>query len=240
MSCDARWAITSRFHHPGSALGCSQVCGIGVLDGPAEPLSLRMRDAEQRGAVQAHGAESYSTGHARSAHLPIRAAGRRPADGRDRAIHRVRAPARRRTQDPAVPRRDEDGRRCREGDRVRRGADREVAGLHGGRAAGDRVHVGGEPRGPLEAAPGSRARPRRAGRPPRRRAPPPASPSAARRPSVTPRPSAPSSTPHCLRSRRSGPLRGHPTPCSRSRRRTSSGRPERRPRISSRDDGDRG
>src|SRR5687767_15985453 len=40
---------------------------VRELHGPAEPLALRLCDPEQRGAVQAHGAESYSTGRARSA-----------------------------------------------------------------------------------------------------------------------------------------------------------------------------
>ena len=31
LSCDARWATTSRFHQPGSALGCSHVWGSAYL-----------------------------------------------------------------------------------------------------------------------------------------------------------------------------------------------------------------
>jgi prolyl-tRNA editing enzyme YbaK/EbsC (Cys-tRNA(Pro) deacylase) len=80
--------------------------GIGVLDGPAEPLALGVRDPEQRGAVQAHGAESYSTGRA---HLGprYRHAGSFPLMG---AIDRFTEAARRMGVEPRI-RRFPDGTR---------------------------------------------------------------------------------------------------------------------------------
>ena len=69
----------------GERAGLFPGLGLGELDGPAEPLSLRVRDPQQRGAVQAHGAESYSTKHARPAISGSRA-GRDRLNGRDRSV----------------------------------------------------------------------------------------------------------------------------------------------------------
>ncbi len=208
---------------------------IGVLDGPAEPLALGLRDAEQRGAVQAHGAESYSTGHA-----PSRGrSGCSGSAGVMDAIERFTESARRLGVEPRI-RRFPEGTKTAEAAALAIGCDvaqivKSLVFMADGRP------VIAFTSGANRVDPSKLAR--SAGAAEARRA----SPEEARAatgfavggtpPFGHPDPCPPTWTRLCLPSKRSGRRREHRIRCSRCPHRSSSGPPEPNLPISPKDDG---